>query len=76
MDSGILWESFKNPTDIFLPGMIMDGRLSLTSWISSVDPAAGIYTFKPDDDESQYIIPKDPFIKHWISEESEGIRSA
>ena len=52
MDSRILWESFKNPTDNFLPGMIIDGRLSLTSWISSVDPAAGIYTFKQDDNES------------------------
>ena len=72
----ILWESFKNPTDTFLPGMIMDGRLSLTSWVSSVDPAPGNYTFKQDHDEGQYIIFKDSFIKYWRSEESEGIRSA
>ncbi|WJZ99594.1 hypothetical protein VitviT2T_018022 [Vitis vinifera] len=49
----ILWESFKNPTDTFLPGMIMEGNLTLTSWVSPVDPAPGNYTFKKDDDKDQ-----------------------
>ena len=73
----ILWESFKNPTDTFVPGMIMDGSLTLTSWVSPVDPAPGNYTFKEDDDEDKYIILRDSIIKYWSSEEgSEGIRSA
>ncbi|KAJ9686797.1 hypothetical protein PVL29_015581 [Vitis rotundifolia] len=72
----ILWESFKNPTDDFLPGMIMDGSLTLTSWVSPVEPAPGSSTFKQDDDEDQYIILKDSIIKYWRSEESEGMCSA
>ncbi|WJZ99558.1 hypothetical protein VitviT2T_017993 [Vitis vinifera] len=72
----ILWESFKNPTDTFLPGMIMEGNLTLTSWVSPVDPAPGSYTFKQDDDKDQYIIFEDSIVKYWRSEESEGMSSA
>ena len=72
----ILWESFKNPTDTFLPGMIMDGSLTLTSWESPVDPAPGNYTFKEDDDGDKYIILRDSIIKYWSSEGSEAMRSA
>ena len=72
----ILWESFKNPTDTFLPGMIMEGNLTLTSWVSAVEPAPGRYTFKQDDDKDQYIIFEDSIVKYWRSEESEGMSSA
>ncbi|RVW57774.1 G-type lectin S-receptor-like serine/threonine-protein kinase [Vitis vinifera] len=72
----ILWESFKNPTDTFLHGMIMEGNLTLTSWVSPVDPAPGNYTFKKDDDKDQYIIFEDSIVKYWRSEESEGMSSA
>jgi len=41
-----LWESFQNPTDTFLPGMKMDGNLSLTCWRDSADPAPGNFVFK------------------------------
>ncbi|KHN04308.1 G-type lectin S-receptor-like serine/threonine-protein kinase [Glycine soja] len=41
-----LWQSFKNPTDTFLPGMKMDASLALTSWRNSTDPATGNFTFK------------------------------
>ncbi|XP_014501568.1 G-type lectin S-receptor-like serine/threonine-protein kinase At4g03230 isoform X2 [Vigna radiata var. radiata] len=41
-----LWESFKNPTDTFLPGMKMDATLSLTCWRDSANPAPGNFTFK------------------------------
>ena len=71
----ILWESFKNPTDTFLPGMIMDGSFTLTSWVSPVDPAPGNYSFKKDRDEDRYIILKDSIITYWRSYELEGIRS-
>lgn len=46
-----LWESFKNPTHTFLPGMIMDDGLNLTSWVSAFHPAPGNFTFKPYDDK-------------------------
>jgi hypothetical protein len=40
-----LWESFKHPTDTFLPGMKMDENLTLTSWIRRGDPGIGIFSF-------------------------------
>ncbi|XP_068500154.1 G-type lectin S-receptor-like serine/threonine-protein kinase At4g03230 isoform X4 [Phaseolus vulgaris] len=40
------WESFKNPTDTFLPGMKMEATLSLTCWRNSADPTPGSFTFK------------------------------
>ncbi|KAG7983526.1 hypothetical protein I3843_04G110500 [Carya illinoinensis] len=43
-----LWESFKSPTDTFLPGMKMDNKLTLTSWKGRDDPRSGLYTFKLD----------------------------
>eukprot|EP00261_Vitis_vinifera_P037742 XP_019078985.1 PREDICTED: G-type lectin S-receptor-like serine/threonine-protein kinase At4g03230 [Vitis vinifera] len=66
----ILWESFDHPTDTFLPGMKMDENLILTSWLSSVDPAPGNFTFKLDqDNEDQYNI-QDSFVSYWSSEDS------
>ncbi|KAL6135315.1 hypothetical protein ACLB2K_067543 [Fragaria x ananassa] len=58
-ESGIvLWQSFQNPTDTFLPGMIMDTTsFNLTSWIGADDPRTGNFTFKLDED-NQYIIKK------------------
>ncbi|KAF5458396.1 hypothetical protein F2P56_022427 [Juglans regia] len=44
-----LWESFKDPTDTFLPGMKMDEKLTLTSWPKGKDdPRSERYTFKLD----------------------------
>ncbi|KAL2331778.1 hypothetical protein Fmac_019359 [Flemingia macrophylla] len=45
-DGNLLWQSFLNPTDTFLPGMKMDAHLTLTSWKDDVDPARGDFTFK------------------------------
>ncbi|KAK1367094.1 hypothetical protein POM88_042655 [Heracleum sosnowskyi] len=41
-----LWESFKHPTDTFLPGMKMDENLTLTCWKSDEDPAPGNFSFR------------------------------
>uniref|UniRef100_A0A2N9H967 Protein kinase domain-containing protein n=1 Tax=Fagus sylvatica TaxID=28930 RepID=A0A2N9H967_FAGSY len=43
-----VWESFKYPTDTFLPvpGMSMDSNLILTSWRDRDDPGRGSFTFK------------------------------
>ncbi|KAG8364625.1 hypothetical protein BUALT_Bualt18G0016900 [Buddleja alternifolia] len=69
----VLWESFDNPTDTFLPGMKMNDNMKLTSWIDQNDPGtAGNYTFKRD--QGVYSINKRSIV-HWKSRES-GIMSS
>ncbi|KAK4577413.1 hypothetical protein RGQ29_027778 [Quercus rubra] len=43
-----LWESFENPTDTFLPGMLLRGDMNLTSWRDRDDPGTGNFTFMLD----------------------------
>ncbi|KAJ7948222.1 G-type lectin S-receptor-like serine/threonine-protein kinase [Quillaja saponaria] len=63
----ILWQSFDNPTDTFLPGMKMDENLVLISWRSNNDPAPGNFTFQQDDGgENKFIIWKRS-IRYWKS---------
>ncbi|XP_071740083.1 G-type lectin S-receptor-like serine/threonine-protein kinase At4g03230 [Rutidosis leptorrhynchoides] len=50
-----VWESFKHPTDTFLPGMKMETNLILTSWKSVDDPSSGSYVFQQDE-TNQYFI--------------------
>ncbi|KAL6853471.1 hypothetical protein ACP4OV_019500 [Aristida adscensionis] len=46
--SKIIWQSFDNPTDTWLPGMnITVGKILLTSWKDYDDPAMGDYSFGP-----------------------------
>ncbi|XP_031391524.1 G-type lectin S-receptor-like serine/threonine-protein kinase At4g03230 isoform X1 [Punica granatum] len=52
----IKWQSFTQPTDTFLPGMLL-GSLNLTSWKTSNDPGVGKYMFQQDQEsEGQYVI--------------------
>ncbi|XP_061362286.1 G-type lectin S-receptor-like serine/threonine-protein kinase At4g03230 isoform X2 [Gastrolobium bilobum] len=46
LGTSYLWQSFRHPTDTFLPGMKMDANLTLTSWRSADDPRSGSFTFK------------------------------
>ncbi|XP_027348569.1 G-type lectin S-receptor-like serine/threonine-protein kinase At4g03230 isoform X1 [Abrus precatorius] len=62
----ILWQSFANPTDTFLPGMKMHDNLALTSWSSYEDPSPGNFSFEKDQGENQYIIWKRS-IRYWKS---------
>ncbi|OIW05919.1 hypothetical protein TanjilG_07195 [Lupinus angustifolius] len=63
----ILWQSFANPTDTFLPGMKMDETIGLTSWTSNEDPAPGNFSFEQDQGEkNQYIIWKRS-LRYWKS---------
>nr|POF20925.1 g-type lectin s-receptor-like serine/threonine-protein kinase [Quercus suber] len=41
-----LWESFKNPTDTFLPGMSMPSSINFTLWRDRDDLGSGNYTIK------------------------------
>ncbi|KAM1888168.1 hypothetical protein ACFX13_046326 [Malus domestica] len=55
----ILWQSFQSPTDTFIPGMLMDKILELSSWRGEDDPASGQFIFKQDPvGENQYVITK------------------
>lgn len=62
----ILWQSFANPTDTFLPGMKMDDSITLTSWRSHDDPAPGNFSFEQDQGENQFVIWKRS-MKYWKS---------
>lgn len=63
----VLWQSFGNPTDTFLPGMKIDEDLALTSWKSFDNPAPGNFTFRLDQEEvNQFIIWKRS-LRYWKS---------
>ncbi|XP_062009544.1 G-type lectin S-receptor-like serine/threonine-protein kinase At4g03230 isoform X2 [Rosa rugosa] len=68
MAANILWQSFQNPTDTFIPGMLMDKNFQLTSWRDEDDPRPGNFTFKLDQSERQYIIMKKS-LPYWKSGE-------
>ncbi|KAH6834177.1 hypothetical protein C2S53_019935 [Perilla frutescens var. hirtella] len=61
-----VWQSFDEPTDTFLPGMIMNDALELVSWISPSEPGVGNYTFRQD--QGVYIIQKRSSV-YWKSDE-------
>ncbi|GLT87013.1 hypothetical protein SLE2022_051170 [Rubroshorea leprosula] len=62
-DSGeekVLWQSFDQPTDTFLPGMTINESLKLISWNAKDDPAVGAFTFRKDaEQQGQYVIVKE-----------------
>ncbi|XP_016649450.1 PREDICTED: G-type lectin S-receptor-like serine/threonine-protein kinase At4g03230 isoform X2 [Prunus mume] len=65
-----LWQSFQNPTDTFIPGMLMDKSLELTSWRDQDDPGIGNFTFKLDQEgDNQYVISRKS-IPYWKSGET------
>ena len=63
----IIWQSFDNPTDTFLPGMKMTAKMSLTSWKSQADPAPGNFTFLQDQDRRNQYIIENRASPHWKS---------
>lgn len=66
----ILWQSFAEPTDTFLPGMKMDEGLTLVSWMDSGNPATGNFTFQQDQDNGLPKIMKGLTALHWKSDQS------
>ncbi|PON40691.1 S-locus glycoprotein [Trema orientale] len=63
----IQWQSFENPTDTFLPGMMLDENLVLTSWKSSDDPGSGNFTFQQDQERTNQVIILKRSVKYWNS---------
>lgn len=64
--TGILWQSFENPTETFLPGMKLDEDMALISWKSYDDPASGNFSFQLDREANQFVIWKRS-IRYWRS---------
>ncbi|KAG5255275.1 G-type lectin S-receptor serine/threonine-protein kinase [Salix suchowensis] len=60
----ILWQSFDDPTDTFLPGMMLginytSGQTwSLTSWTSNLVPAPGAFTLEWERDTHELVIKR------------------
>lgn len=66
----VLWQSFENPTDTFIPGMKLDKSLNLTSWNDKDDPGTGNFNFNRDE-YNHYIIKK-LSADYWRSGEPNG----
>lgn len=63
----ILWQSFDNPTDTFLPGMKMDENLVLASWKSYDDPEPGNFSFRLDQGGGDQFIIWKRSLRYWKS---------
>ncbi|CAH1429295.1 unnamed protein product [Lactuca virosa] len=63
----ILWQSFRTPTDTFLPGMKMVDNLKLTSWKSPEDPGSGSFEFQQDPGTNRYFILEESTTLRWKS---------
>lgn len=62
-----LWQSFDEPTDTFLPGMIPNDIVILSSWVTPSDPSPGNYSFRQD--QGIYEILEKPVKTYWKSKE-------
>ncbi|GLJ32896.1 hypothetical protein SUGI_0662510 [Cryptomeria japonica] len=67
--SVFVWESFKHPTDTWLPGIKQWKGLQLTSWRSSWDPAPGYFSFgmDPSPQSKQILLLYNESITYWYS---------
>ncbi|XP_027159122.1 G-type lectin S-receptor-like serine/threonine-protein kinase At4g03230 isoform X1 [Coffea eugenioides] len=69
----ILWQSFAEPTDTFLPGMKMDEGLKLVSWKDIGNPGTGNFTFQRDQENGLPKIMKGKIAPHWKSDQSGSV---
>uniref|UniRef100_A0A7N2MDS0 Receptor-like serine/threonine-protein kinase n=1 Tax=Quercus lobata TaxID=97700 RepID=A0A7N2MDS0_QUELO len=71
--SKLLWQSFDNPTDTWLPGakMAYNNRtkqnMQLISWKNSEDPAPGLFALELQQNTSSYIILWNKSVPYWSS---------
>ncbi|AEE82295.1 Wall-associated receptor kinase galacturonan-binding domain [Arabidopsis suecica] len=66
-EANVVWQSFQNPTDTFLPGMRMDENMTLSSWRSFNDPSHGNFTFQMDQEEDKQFIIWKRSMRYWKS---------
>ncbi|GLJ32900.1 hypothetical protein SUGI_0662690 [Cryptomeria japonica] len=66
--SEIVWQSFDNPVDTWLPGMMFGGQLKLVCWKNSMDPAPGLYSFHMDPSGAkQFELTWNNSVQYWES---------
>ncbi|CAL1406813.1 unnamed protein product [Linum trigynum] len=63
----VLWQSFDNPTDTFLPGMKMSEDMALTSWRSYDDPGTGNFSFQIDQEVKNRFAVWKRSVRYWSS---------
>ncbi|XP_074313246.1 G-type lectin S-receptor-like serine/threonine-protein kinase At2g19130 isoform X1 [Silene latifolia] len=69
----LLWESFDNPTDTFMPNSKLGlnkktkWMSSLTSWTNLDDPTTGLFTIERDPNASQFIMLWNQSQLYWTS---------
>lgn len=77
--SKALWESFRDPTDTYLPDMrvyinVLNGLGSVfTSWKSNDDPSSGNYTLSLDPRASPQMVVYNGLNRHWRSGHWNGL---
>uniref|UniRef100_A0A1J3J875 non-specific serine/threonine protein kinase n=3 Tax=Noccaea caerulescens TaxID=107243 RepID=A0A1J3J875_NOCCA len=64
-EANVVWQSFENPSDTFLPGMRMDENMTLSSWRSYNDPSPGNFTFQMDQEEDKQFIIWKRSMRYW-----------
>ncbi|GLJ15687.1 hypothetical protein SUGI_0258050 [Cryptomeria japonica] len=66
--SGTVWQSFDNPADTCLPGMVFGGQQKLVSWKSSSDPAPGLFSLQVDPSGAkQLVLTWNNSVQYWAS---------
>ncbi|GLJ15326.1 hypothetical protein SUGI_0251270 [Cryptomeria japonica] len=62
------WQSFDNPADTCLPGMVFGGQQKLVSWKSSSDPALGLFSLQVDPSGAkQLVLTWNNSVQYWES---------
>ncbi|XP_059073450.1 putative inactive G-type lectin S-receptor-like serine/threonine-protein kinase SRK [Cryptomeria japonica] len=55
-ESETVWQSFDNPVDTWLPGMVFGGQQKLVSWKNSLDPAPGLFSLHTDPSGTKQLV--------------------
>ena len=75
----LLWQSFDNPTDTWLPGGKIaynnktKQNIRLISWKNSEDPAPGLFALELEQNTSSFIIRWNNSVQYWNSGPGDGI---
>ncbi|GLJ15668.1 hypothetical protein SUGI_0257700 [Cryptomeria japonica] len=65
-ESETVWQSFDNPVDTWLPGMVFGGQQKLVSWKNSLDPAPGLFSLHTDPSGAkQLVLTWDNSLQYW-----------
>ncbi|GLJ15665.1 hypothetical protein SUGI_0257670 [Cryptomeria japonica] len=61
-------QSFDNPVDTWLPGMVVGGERKLVSWKNSLDPALGLFSLHTNlSGAKQFVLTWNNSVQYWES---------